>query len=1330
MILLNIILFALVSTNAGASRLWRSGHHVVKRLGGPDCGESIAVALEEEVDIHTPSPRAECVRHVTAPAGAQIVLDISRVALVPADQLLIYDHPSSTDPQYLVASYQGKVKFRIGELISSRGGVTIHYLPRPNGGNIEIYAIAYQVDDEPLGNAAQTACGGKVFLREADTSATLLTPYSRAAGYRSRRPFGGISKNGAVSCIWPIEAPAGHKIKVTWNKVQTVGVSVGIYDHVTMLPDQEVTRLEGTFDFDIAPFVSSGNTVLVYVKQDEPLRTIGDGFQATVTVVDEAEPLPTSSCGGAISVTETPTRITSPNYDLGETADCRVQCWWYLAAPANDRIRLNIVNIDTSANEHVAITEETGEATGPGVFTGQMANLDPVYSQSNRVRIHLEDDITIGPQGLGFDLNAVIAESGHAHCWGDPHYGTFDGLRYDFQGDCEYTLLTPCQPLPDGTPDFNLWGNNVKSTFRSTVSVLREVTLEYNGTTYFIGQGRELRVDGVILSPPVRKNGVSVSYVHPLLVVKTEFGLRYSYDGSHFLQIWISARHRGNTCGLLGTFDGDRTNDYTLRNGSVTTDVNLFGYDWSIDKDTCEQTDGPEENPCNNDAGLNRQVTEICSIFDPNHLRGAVFAGCFELVDHQQYYDSCLYDLCFTHPQNQVICASVEDFVLTCQGVDPEARIGNWRDLLDQCTFECSSDKEYQACGTTCPNTCTDRTANDTCGTSCRETCACPEGQVLDGENCVLPENCGCSLPNGLYVTGGTTWTSDMCDQRCACEGGVLECEEFGCGENEECSVQRGVRDCFCQRRFTLDREGRCMPSPGTCSISGDPHYYTFDGQVHHFQGDCKYTLIKPCDATAGDGVPDFHIWGDNEKTSPASTVSYLRVVYIAVNGTTYTLGQGKAFQVNGVATPNANYNNGDVHVWTDFNYITLETTFGVRVQFNGGSSGRFQVPPLYWNNTCGLCGTFDYDNTNEFTTSYGNVTTSTNEFGESWEVGSDECTGTTGPTNTCENSEVDLAAARAVCNGLVNPDGPFRFCSDFISGLTYRESCVYDACVLSPIDEIVCSSYEQYAAECQGIGQTVGDWRAGLDQCVFTCPEPQIYQACGSACPATCANLTANENCNTLCRETCTCPEGLLLDGERCVPLGECGCNVDGVYYSNGQEWLTEDCSQACSCAAGEAVCFPNACHALEECSLNALGVRGCYCQNNFTRTDDVCVGDIASPVTVFSVLCTRRSVILFVNGVAYTETIGPFSFPDGAEEVCVVFRTVGNAFYLDSQNVPCRELVAQDDWNLVDDGATASVIDQSSFVDDPIVVRTQSICQYRIEDFVIRIALTENLA
>ena len=64
-------------------------------------------------------------------------------------------------------------------------------------------------------------------------------------------------------------------------------------------------------------------------------------------------------------------------------------------------------------------------------------------------------------------------------------------------------------------------------------------------------------------------------------------------------------------------------------------------------------------------------------------------------------------------------------------------------------------------------------------------------------------------------------------------------------------------------------------------------------------------------------------------------------------------------------------------------------------------------------------------------------------------------------------------------------------------------------------------------------------------------CGTGKVYTICGSPCQPTCLNSTVS--CLENCVETCVCEEGLVSDGDICVPPEQCGCEDAGYYYSVG---------------------------------------------------------------------------------------------------------------------------------------------------------------------------------
>ena len=76
------------------------------------------------------------------------------------------------------------------------------------------------------------------------------------------------------------------------------------------------------------------------------------------------------------------------------------------------------------------------------------------------------------------------------------------------------------------------------------------------------------------------------------------------------------------------------------------------------------------------------------------------------------------------------------------------------------------------------------------------------------------------------------------------------------------------------------------------CFASGDPHYKTFDGEMIHFQGICKYTMVSP--KSTATGIPAFKVQVKNERRYGNTHASYTRYVEVHVYGKIIRLGRDK----------------------------------------------------------------------------------------------------------------------------------------------------------------------------------------------------------------------------------------------------------------------------------------------------------------------------------------------------------------------------------------------------------------------------------------------------
>ncbi|KAJ8034067.1 Ryncolin-4 [Holothuria leucospilota] len=116
------------------------------------------------------------------------------------------------------------------------------------------------------------------------------------------------------------------------------------------------------------------------------------------------------------------------------------------------------------------------------------------------------------------------------------------------------------------------------------------------------------------------------------------------------------------------------------------------------------------------------------------------------------------------------------------------------------------------------------------------------------------------------------------------------------------------------------------------------------------------------------------------------------------------------------------------------------------------------------------------------------------------------------------------------------------------------------------------------------------------------TCPPNMIFGEC--TCRKTCDDPDGVSGCYNDCGETgtCVCPDGFLMKGNDCIPRTECGCFLSDadLVLSNGDKYVTTDCTSICYCSNDTLTCTHYECSQNEICR-EENGVRGCHCYEGY---------------------------------------------------------------------------------------------------------------------------------
>ncbi|XP_075462277.1 IgGFc-binding protein-like [Ascaphus truei] len=765
-------------------------------------------------------------------------------------------------------------------------------------------------------------------------------------------------------------------------------------------------------------------------------------------------------------------------------------------------------------------------------------------------------------------------------CWtvGDPHYGTFDGRNYDFQGTCTYTVAKTCGT--DSTlPFFSVEAKNENrgNTRVSYVSFVRVQVYNFSISLVRFENGF-VRVDNQRQRLPINLNNGQVRLYQSgaFLIIESDFTLKVYYDWNSILKITLSSSFFESVCGMCGNYNGNPADDMATPTGTQAPNLADFGKSWKVDDGDrfCWHNCNGECKTCSMELQRKYESEQSCGLIS-KEVDGP-FSQCYSTIDPKIYLDNCVYDLCMNDGSKQILCQSLKTYADACQR--SKIQIADWRQLTG-CPMPCPENSQYKLCGNACPSTCNDDATPSTCSESCVETCECKDGYVLEEGKCISKASCGCIYEGRLYIANEKFWADNKCEKQCTCNptNRKVECKATKCKSNERCSVANGIQDCY-------------PLTYGTCSASGDPHYITFDGVKYDFMGTCIYQFARLCKKI--EGLVDFQVNVQNENRGHKD-VSYVTSVQVKISNFDIVISKQYPDMIvlDGVLT-NLPFivDKGKLSIYKQgFNAI-LQTNFGLQVKFNWESHVAVTVPSTYAGAVCGLCGDFDGDKSNEFKMNNTKVALNPTIFGKSWKVQNvPGCTeDDKGDCTNLAELEVRQRSNREGCGILVDTSGPFNDCHAKIDPKGSFKDCVYDACFYVGRQDVLCKVIASYATSCQDAGVTVKPWRSAKF-CSPYCGKNSHYDVCAPGCAPTCLTLSPPLGCNAACSEGCVCDDGFILSGGDCVPISQCGCNYNGQYYKSGETFFPNGmCSQQCSCTnSGAVTCKAFSCGPNEECKV-----------------------------------------------------------------------------------------------------------------------------------------------
>ncbi|KAK3611485.1 hypothetical protein CHS0354_039098 [Potamilus streckersoni] len=717
----------------------------------------------------------------------------------------------------------------------------------------------------------------------------------------------------------------------------------------------------------------------------------------------------------------------------------------------------------------------------------------------------------------------VHPETGEATCvaWGQDHYRTFDNKVYHFKGQCQYILIKD-----SAANTFHIHVMNDKNCVAGH-RCKREVEIYIGTDTIALRRdslGPIVQYNGATVTVPGTQGGVIFEKISHYIIIRSSLGFKVRWDTYEMVFVTVADGLKGNTRGLCGVYDHDQSNDFMPDTTSekVLTEPAAFATTWkrNLAGETC--TDVPQSG-CSTATPADQKVDRE-ALLKCDTLMGTVFQPCHSKVDPRPYIMSCKADCCSDN-NNNCVCSGFEAYSRACM----DAKISlSWR-TTQLCSAQCPGNMVYKECGSTCEKTCTSQAAACT-DSVCVDGCFCPDGMVKHNDTCIHQNDCPCTQNNQEYNSG--TVVKKDCN-KCICIKGNWDCT------NKKCEA--------------------------TCSAIGDPHYMTFDGKRFDFMGICSYYMIHD---EHFDVITDNIRCGNHEASCTKS-------ISILFEGHTIKMDHNHQLIIDGQSITSLPFQKNGIKIYMVSSlFMKAELSNGITILWDGRTRLYITAPPQFIGKTKGLCGTYDFNQKNDFLTPQKDIETNPNVFGNRWKT-EPNCLDVNQDAihNPCDENANRKSQSVQYCSKLKSDI--FKPCHDVVDVNPLYESCLFDVCQCSDsLKDCLCPMIGEYAAHCASQGVEI-KWRQFISECPIDCTGGQIYQVCPNECTRTCHNIATDPNCiqSSQCAEGCGCPPGQSLDSSgHCLQIDQCPCIFDGREIPAGK--VTDMGDQICSCVSAQWAC------------------------------------------------------------------------------------------------------------------------------------------------------------